>query len=135
MIEKFREILSKIESEYGSSVALFALLKMDDLTDRWTVMYSAAWFKEGDGQKIFDNIIDYMRQVLDADELASIARVGLFKPDYYLIRILLKYQTGTEIRDEKINGNFVHEGYILKSNPEAVSSSTTSSLFSVRSED
>ena len=45
MVEKFRQILVKILNEKGD-INLFAILKMDEFTDRWTVLLSAPWIVE-----------------------------------------------------------------------------------------
>ena len=113
MVDKFKIILNKIKTEKGS-VALFALLKMDEFTDRWTVLLSADWAKEGDFEafKYLHNII---KENISSEELSTIARFGVFTKTNHLVELLRKYKQNSRIQEEKVNGNVIHEGYILES--------------------
>ncbi len=115
MVKKFETILSEIKKN-KAEVVLFALLKMDELTDKWSVILSAPWAIEGDAD-IFKFLFDLIKSNLTEEEFSKIARIGIFSKKEHLIELLLKYNTGTVITNEKINGNFIHEGHILESNP------------------
>ena len=116
MVEKFKTILTEIKRSKGE-VALFALMRMDELTDRWTIILNAPWAKEGDTE-IFRYILNLIKSNLSQEEFSTIARIGIFSKTDHFIELLLKYNSGTSITNEKINGNQIHEGYILESNPE-----------------
>lgn len=98
-------------------VALFALLKMDELQDRWTIIYANESEKLTEGEKntIFVALLDEIKKELAPEELAQIAKVGVFSLDEHLVQSLLHYKTDQTIVNQKVNGNFVHEGYIIMS--------------------
>lgn len=105
-----------MDAKGRTSVALLAILKMDELTDRWTVIYAdeSAELSEENRKQIFSDLLTEMKTNLSAEELSSIARIAVFNTKEHLVQSLLRYQTGVKIQSEKINGNFVHEGYIIK---------------------
>jgi len=117
MVEKFNTILQEIEKTKGK-VNLLALLKMDELTDKWTVILSASWIIEGDAE-IFKYVVESIKKGISAEEMATIARIGLFKKSERLVELLLRYNVGAHIVNEQINGNLIHDGYIVASNPVA----------------
>ncbi len=116
MVEKFKELLNKIKAERGEeTITLFAIAKMDDLTDRWVVILCAPW---ATGQEAFEYVRKIIVEGLSQEELSSVARISVSNRDESLIKGLLQYQTGSSITDDtKINGNIVHEAHILESNP------------------
>lgn len=117
MVEKFKIILTKIQAEKGE-VYLFALVKMDELVEKWTVFLSASWSSEATKKEDFEYVRDLIRSTLDSEEMSNVARLGILPKDAHLIQLLLKYQSGSEIDGEtKLNGNVIHQGYILASNP------------------
>jgi hypothetical protein len=117
MVDKFKEILSKIKADKGE-VYLFGLLKMDELLEKWTVLLSAPWSTEATKKEDFEYIRDLIRSTLSSEEFSNVARLGILSKDAHLIQLLLKYQSGTEIAGEtKLNGNVIHQGYIIVSNP------------------
>lgn len=112
MVDKFRQIADKINSERGA-LNLFAILKMDEFTDKWTLILSAPW--------IDNTTFEYIRSILvdsfTAEELAAIARLGVFPKSTHIVQELLKYSEGASITSpQQINGNFVHEAHIIKAN-------------------
>jgi len=115
MVEKLKTILSEIKRSKGE-VVLFALMKMDELADNWTIVLSAPWAKEGDTD-IFKYVLNLVRSNLSREEFSSIARIGIFSKNDRFIELLLKYNSGVFIENEKINGNYIYEGYILECNP------------------
>jgi hypothetical protein len=116
MVEKFKQLLAEIIKQKGN-VYLFAILKIDELTDKWTVILSAPWIND---TNIKDNFI-YLRGIMiknfNNEEMASIARLGVYTKDEHIIEELLKYKEGAMINEEvKVNGNIIHEAHILASN-------------------
>lgn len=116
MVEKFKTILSKIQTDKGD-VSLFGVLKMDELLDKWTVLLSAPWSTEATKKEDFEYVRNLIKNTLTSEEFSNVARLGILSKDAHLIELLLKYQSDTEITNEtKLNGNVVHQGYILVSN-------------------
>jgi len=109
-----KKILEQITSE-RSDVSLFALLKMDELTEKWTVVLSAPWINDATRDEAFYRVRDLLLANLSRDELQTIARIGIFEEKEHLIELLIeRYRTDDYIAsDEKVNGNLIHEGYIL----------------------
>lgn len=118
MVEKFKEILKKMEAEKGK-VVLFAVIKTDDLSDKWSVILCAGWANAENRDKIFNFIVDLFKTTLTAEENESIARIAIYQKDNYVVKSLLAFKAGFVIKDEtKINGFTTHEGYIITSNSE-----------------
>lgn len=114
MVEKFKNILLILEDSH--EVFMFALLKMDDFVDKWSVVVSAEGLDEND-DKSFDEVFELFNKTLSVEERNSIARLGIFNKGNYIPTLFSKYKTGDEINEEtKINGFTVYKGYILKSN-------------------
>lgn len=122
IVVALKEVLKQI-SENRSEVSLFALLKMDELTEKWTVVLSAPWINNSTRDETFYQIRDLLLKVLSKDELQTIARIGLYETGEHLIELLIdRYNDGDYIAsDEKVNGNLIHEGYILASKRLGVS--------------
>jgi hypothetical protein len=117
MIEKFKTILNELNAKGQIPVAVFAFLKMDDVEDRWTIVFAdeSASLTDEEKNTRFNRLLIEIRKFLDPNELSQIARVAVFSINEHLIQSLLHYQTGAKLVNEKVNGNFVHEGYIIKS--------------------
>jgi len=116
MVEKFRQILEEIKKQKGD-VYLFAILKMDEFTDKWSVILSAPWINNNNVRENFVFLREIMIRNFSNEEMASIATLGVFTKDEHIIEELLKYKEGTMINEQvKINGNIIHEAYILASN-------------------
>ena len=117
LIERFKNILSALENKRGK-VSFFALLKMDDITDKWTVLLSAPWVNDSDREEIFFELRTLILENIDKSELSLIARFGIFNKREHLIELLLdNFSSGEYIsQDHQVNGNVIHEGYILASN-------------------
>lgn len=116
MVEKFKQLLEEIIKEKGN-VYLFAILKMDEFTDKWTVILSAPWINN---TNIRDNFV-YLRKIMiksfNNEEMALIARLGVYTKDEHIVGELLKYNEGATINEEvKLNGSIIHEAHILASN-------------------
>ncbi len=128
MNDKFKTILELIESETGVSAVLFVLLKMDDITDRWTVLYADSSINSESRKNMFNILLEKMKMVLTAEELSSIARIGIFSIKDHLTECLLRYQSGVILKNEKINGNFIHEGFVIKSDAVLIKTATLDSI-------
>jgi hypothetical protein len=114
--EKFKLILENIKKQ-DLPVTLFALLKMDELVDRWSVLFSSPGLEDKEVRdSVFETIISLLDDTLDTDLQDSIVRVGVFPINEHLVQGMLKYKTGTHIQGPvRINGNYIHEAYIFES--------------------
>jgi hypothetical protein len=115
MVEKFKTILAKMIAEKGA-VTFFAIVRMDDLVDKWSVILCAPWATVANHDEMFRYIIGLMQANLESVELNSVARLSIFSKDEHLIQELLKFKAGAIVENQKINGNRVHQAYILESN-------------------
>ena len=113
MVEKFKTILQRIEQENGN-VSLFALLKMDEFIDKWTIVFSAGWAVPERREEIFKKMKDIIVEVLSSEELQEVARLAIYPKEEHIVEELLQYQSGTVIENQKINGNTVHYANIIK---------------------
>ena len=52
MVDKFNEIAVIIENEKGR-LSLFAVMKMDEYADKWSVVVSATWINDQNRNEIF----------------------------------------------------------------------------------
>ncbi len=114
-LSKLKKIVEDLKTE-DKPVWIFAILKMDEYIDKWSVAVSAPWADENDDEA-FNKIFEMLKLNLSDDERASIARVGILRKDEHLIEELLKKTTDASLENTKINGNFVYEGYVVESNP------------------
>lgn len=113
MVDKLKNILATVESDKGK-VALFAIARMDEFTDRWTVILSAEWVR-GQEKEVFSYLVSLLVERI-LPEIPTIARVGVYTPEEHLIEDLLKFKKGSHITETtQANGNVVHEAYILES--------------------
>jgi hypothetical protein len=115
MVEKFRTILAKIIQAKGA-VTFFGIMKMDDLVDKWSVVLCAPWATEATHDETFRYILDLIRENVEAAELNSIARISIFSKEEHLIQLLLQFKKDAVIENQKINGNLIHQAYVLESN-------------------
>jgi len=118
MVEKLKNLIPKIETEFGE-LGLFAMLKMDEIVDKWSLLFAAHWVTDTDEEKrdrIFEKIYQLLEEVLTEEEGASVARIGLMPTDTHIVEELkrLNAEGSTTLNNMKINGNTVHEGIILK---------------------
>lgn len=112
MVDKFRQVVEQITREKGA-MYLFAILKMDELTDKWTIIVAAPWIDSHS----FSYIRDILIKKFTSEEIDTVARLGIFPKSEHIVEELLKYQSGAIINeDQKINGNLIHEAHILVSN-------------------
>jgi hypothetical protein len=119
MVEKLRTIVIALKKD-NKPFWIFAILKMDELIDKWSLVVAAPWITPENHNEIFGLILNQIKNSLEPSELATIARLSLLNKNDHLIEELLKRASGTEIREEKINGNIVHQGTIIESNSDLV---------------
>jgi hypothetical protein len=117
MVDKIKTILGQLRA-VNKPVWLAALLKMDDLVDRWTLVISAPWINEENRDHEFTQIHALLKSALSQEELISIVRFGIFDKHSHLVRELMSRPTDSKLEEEQLNGNIVHEGIILESNPD-----------------
>lgn len=119
MVDKFNQIINQILQE-KQLLTLFAILKMDELTDKWSVIVCAPWANQVNYADSFNYIKNLLDQKLSEEEKTTIARIAIFPKEDHAVESLLQFQAGTVIKeDTKVNGFMIHEGYILHSNPQS----------------
>ena len=119
MVENLKKVLSILNQQH-KEVWLFAVLKMDEFVDSWSVIVSAPWVNEQNRDSEFTGLIGLLRDSLTKEELSSVVRIVFLGKNDHLIQELLKKKTGDIIKDEPINGNKIHEGYIIESNDSLI---------------
>ncbi len=115
MVDKFQTILERIIRE-RNSVVFFGIFKMDELTDKWSVLLAANWLSDNNRDEGFAYVKDLMTEVLTIEERSQIARIGIFPVTEHLIELFLNYRAGFRIQEQQINGNIIHDGFVLASN-------------------
>ncbi|MCX6782348.1 MAG: hypothetical protein NTW66_04520 [Candidatus Magasanikbacteria bacterium] len=113
--KKLQSILVDFEKAQKNSVNVLAIMKMDELIDKWSIILSASWVNEKNSGDIFTSFLALMKKYFTDEELNTIARVGILPIDEHLIVGLLDIGSGAEIKDRKINGNMIYEGYVISS--------------------
>jgi len=114
MVEKIKKILENIEKAKGA-VIVFALLKMDEFVDKWTVVFCASWANESNRPETFEMIRKEIIDSLTPEEVSEIDRIAIYPETEHFIQELLQYKSGTVIENKQINGNVVHYAHIIKS--------------------
>jgi hypothetical protein len=114
---KLKKIIDILE-ESNKPVWLFANLKMDEFIDKWSIIISAPWITPKNEDESFEYLLGLLKENLNEKELSSIARVGLMGKDEHLVEELLFRDSLEPLKDTPINGNRIHEGYIIACNPE-----------------
>ena len=79
---------------------------------------SAPWINDKDRGEIFFRLRSLILENTESHDLSMLARFGIFETKEHLIELLLEnFSTGDYIsQDRQINGNVIHEGYILSAN-------------------
>lgn len=118
-IDRLEKAMDLLEKKWGY-INVFSAFKMDDFTDRWTIVIAADWVKEGNFHQIYTDLRSYILKFLSPKEMLLIARFGIFDLENHLIDdTLKKYRVSgndsIRVKDEPINGNHIHDGYILRS--------------------
>lgn len=120
MVEKFKQILKRIEDSRGTAM-LFVLAKMDDIVDKWSVIISASWSTPVHRDSIFEELRKDIIATLSDEEILQMSRLWIFEPTEHLVEELLKYKTDTVLKNTQVNGNIFHEAFIIKSETPIVS--------------
>lgn len=117
-VEKFEGILSTIKREKGE-VYLFMIVKIDEGSEKWSVVISAPWISFEKKSEEFTYLANLIRKSLDKEELSTIARLGIFEKKSPLVQMLtktIKIETGTSrLQNTKINGHFIRDAYVFHS--------------------
>lgn len=120
MVDKLRLVLSELEAQRGS-VSLFAMFKMDDVVDKWTILVGAPWVTNANGQEIFTILKSSITHNCSDEERSTIARIGIYNNNHHLIQELSHFKSNTLIKEKtQVNGNTIYEGEIIKSIDVAV---------------
>jgi len=120
MVDKLKQILSQIKADRGA-VTLFAIIKMDEITDKWSVFLSAPWINEQNMSEVFSYVRSLLLQSLTEEEKSTIARISIFSSNEHIIQLIttaIKVEAGSiaTIKDTQLNGYKIHEAYIFESN-------------------
>jgi hypothetical protein len=119
MVEKLKKVLAELNLNH-KQLWLFAMLKMDEIVDKWSLIVSAPWISDDSRSNDFEYIIGLLKKELTGEELSTIARLVLLDKDDHLVEELLKKNTGDSVKEEAVNGNVVHDGIIIESNKDLV---------------
>lgn len=119
MVEKFQKILERIVDTKGD-VVLLGIFKMDDITEKWSVIIAANWISQENRDDCFLYVSSIIQEELSEEETSKIARIGIFDSSAHLVKLLLDFKSGSEIKERQINGNTIHHGFILASNKEVI---------------
>lgn len=117
-LESLKPVLDKFNNSVAEALDLFAAFKMDELTEKWSLYAAAKWINEKNREQYFHSLLKILTEMTSEEDLSTIARIGILNSDDYLARLMLdKYESGQIIKeDDKINGNIIHEGYIVYAN-------------------
>ena len=124
MMIKFQKIYKELKKEKGSFF-LFMILKMDEFTNKWSIVVSAPWISVKNQKESFNYIADKITAHFTKEEISTIARLGIFQSNEHLVRLMtesLRVKGGAPIKLEntKVNGFQIHEAYIFESVPPAI---------------
>lgn len=112
MVEELNPLVEQIKS--NDQILLFALLKMDEMTDRWTVIVSGDGLESIEDRKpLFEYMVKTLSEHQETLKKHDVARIGIFPLNSHLIEDLRKHPEGGKIENEKANGNFIHKGHIF----------------------
>ncbi len=115
LLGRFNEIVATAEKD-GKNLSLFAIAKLDDASDGWSIIVSKPGIDNTESKReLFKYVVDMLVEKLTPQELADIARVGIFPLEEHLVEDILKYKKGHLAESFPANGNTVHEAYILES--------------------
>jgi hypothetical protein len=117
MVEKLKKVIEELEIS-NKPFWMFAVLKMDEMVDKWSIIISAPWINDENRHTQFNLILDLLKKYLDEKELYSIGRISLLPREGHLIEELLKMNSGDIISNSPINGNTIHEGQVIISHSD-----------------
>lgn len=121
MVDKFYNLIQVFEERYGT-LGLLAILKMDEVIDKWSLIVSPGdttrISTEQERDSAFDFVYQWIESNLTKEEAESIARIGLLTDASHIVRELKQLKSESEgmliLNDRRINGNHVHEAFVLK---------------------
>jgi hypothetical protein len=77
VLENYKKVLADFLTASGESdVTLFAVLKMDEFLDKWSVITSMSWVNESNRSIVFSRLIDALQRNLSSEELSEVARIS-----------------------------------------------------------
>lgn len=120
MVENLKRIVNNIENKYGG-VSLFIIMKMDDITDKWSLLLTASWINDSNTSEVFDFVRKELVANLSSEDLLNIARIGIFKQDEHLVQLLMTSIEKEKIEidgvsrliEKQVNGNLIHDAYVI----------------------
>ena len=116
-INNLEKVIEKLKKD-NKDVWLFANLKMDEFLDKWSIIISAPWITPKNRVEMLSYVIKIMKEELNEKEISSIARLALLPKTEHLVSELLERKSKEPLREIQVNGNMIHEGYILVSNSD-----------------
>lgn len=116
MVENILTKFSVLKTDLASvkEIRFLAVVKMDDLTDRWSLLFGLYDSKSLDARKaLFTRIRNIVVERLSDEDMQNIARIGLFDETDHIVSDLLKFTEDEELINVKANGNIIHEGIVV----------------------
>jgi hypothetical protein len=116
IFDNYKKVLSAFRNSNGNkTVYILAVLKMDEIVDKWSIIVSIDWITQENRGEVFSSFIKSLQDNLGKEELNEIARIGFYTPDEHLVQLFFKtFEEGQHIKEGcKVNGNIIHEGYII----------------------
>lgn len=112
IISKYAPVTQELRSL--KEVKFFAVVRMDELTDRWSLLFGLIGADDLDKREaVFSKVREIVLKHLKGEDMQNVARIGLFPTRDHLIKDLMKFSENEKIDNVKANGNFIHQGYIL----------------------
>ncbi|HXH27091.1 MAG TPA: hypothetical protein VNG90_04285 [Candidatus Acidoferrum sp.] len=114
--ENYKKVLNDfVAANDNRRITLFAVLKMDELIDKWSIVIAAEWITKENRKTVFSSLIAALQKNLGAEELTEVARASFYSTDEHLVQLFREtFNAGQHIReDARVNGNVIHEGYII----------------------
>lgn len=119
MVEKFKKILLEVKKNRGP-VNVFAIIKMDGITDKWSVVFSAPWVEQSNASEVFNYLRELLLTHLSTEEMATVFRLSILSNSDHLIQLILKsvgvVNGEINLKETTLNGYKIHEAYIFESN-------------------
>lgn len=118
MVEKFNSILLEIQRDKGI-VNVFAIIKMDEITEKWSVVFCAPWVEQQNGAEVFNYLRELLLRHLSSEEVSTISRLSIFSKNDPLIQLILRAvrveNSNVNLIDTTLNGFKIHEAHIFES--------------------
>ncbi len=118
MVEKFRNILQRIKQDKGN-VTLFMIMRMESITDKWSVILAAPWISELNKTETFDYLRLLLIENLTLEESSTIARIGVFEISNPIVNLITQNieveSSEIQVNNTVINGLNIYEAIIFQS--------------------